>query len=52
MHTILAHPKDEKFEKEFGHLPRMDDYIVDNKDLYPVVKEVMETGCGVHNQLQ
>ena len=40
MHTILVHPKDEKFEKEFGHLQTMEDYMTDNKGSYPVVKEV------------
>ena len=40
MHTILVHPKDEKIEKEFGHLQTMEDYMADNEGSYPVVKEI------------
>ena len=40
MHTILIHPNDEKFEKEFGHLPKMEDYMADKKDSYAVVTTV------------
>ena len=40
MHTILVHPKDEKFEKEFGHLQTMEKYIAVNEGSYPVVKEI------------
>ena len=43
MHTILVHPKDEKFEEEFGHLQTMEDYMADNEHdegSYPVVKDV------------
>ena len=40
MHTILIHPKDEKFENEFGHLPTMENYMADKKDSYSVVTTV------------